>query len=314
VELGVKFTTDLSGWVTGIRFYKGSGNTGTHVGSLWSSTGTKLASATFSGESATGWQQVTFASPVAVNAGSVYVASYFAPAGSYALDGGYFAAQATDNAPLHALRDGTSGGNGVYAYAASSTFPSNTYNSSNYWVDVVFSTTTAASAPAAPTGVTATAGDASATVSWTAPADGGSPITSYTVTPYVGSTAQSPTTVSGTPPTTSATVTGLTNGTAYTFKVTATNSAGTSPASAASNTVTPAPLTCSTCTLWPSSAAPTTADAGDGASVEVGVKFTSDVGGTITGVRFYKSAANTGAHVGSLWSSTGTRLASATFT
>ncbi|MDR6862598.1 DUF4082 domain-containing protein [Phycicoccus sp. 3266] len=312
VELGVKFTSDVSGYVSGVRFYKGSGNTGTHVGSLWSSTGTKLASATFTGESASGWQQVSFSSPVAVTAGTVYVASYFAPAGGYALDGGYFTA-AVDNAPLHALKDGTSGGNGVYAYAGSSTFPSNTYNSSNYWVDVVFSTTTATSAPSAPTGVTATAGDSSATVTWAAPADGGSPITSYTVTPYVGTTAQTATTVSGSPPQTSATVSGLTNGTAYTFKVTATNSVGTSPASTASNSVTPAPVTCSACTIWSSSATPTNGDSGDTSSVELGVKFTSDVGGTVTGVRFWKSTANTGTHVGSLWSSTGTRLASATF-
>ena len=70
-------------------------------------------------------------------------------------------------------------------------------------------------------------------MSWTAPANGGSAITSYTVTPYIGTTAQTPTTVTGTPPATSTTVTGLTNGTAYTFTVTATNAIGTGPASAA---------------------------------------------------------------------------------
>ncbi|NUR94697.1 MAG: DUF1929 domain-containing protein, partial [Kribbellaceae bacterium] len=98
----------------------------------------------------------------------------------------------------------------------------------------------AATAPDAPTGVTATPGDKQAAVSWTAPADNGSTITSYTVTPYIGSTAQTPTTVTGTPAATNATVTGLTNGTAYTFKVTATNAIGTGPASAASAAVTPA--------------------------------------------------------------------------
>jgi hypothetical protein len=93
--------------------------------------------------------------------------------------------------------------------------------------------------PAAPGNVTATAGNASATVSWTAPANGGSPITSYTITPYIGTAAQTPTTVTGTPPTTSANVTGLTNGTAYTFTVTARNSVGAGPASAPSGQVTP---------------------------------------------------------------------------
>jgi hypothetical protein len=93
--------------------------------------------------------------------------------------------------------------------------------------------------PGAPANVSATAGDATATVSWTAPSNGGAPITSYTVTPYIGSTAQPATTVNGTPPVTNATVTDLTNGTAYTFTVTATNSVGTGPASSPSASVTP---------------------------------------------------------------------------
>jgi hypothetical protein len=140
VELGVKFKADVNGKITGIRFYKGSGNSGTHIGNLWSSTGTKLASANFSGETATGWQQVNFATPVNVTAGTVYVASYFAPVGRYAGDGGAFASAGVDNGLLHALRDGVSGGNGVYRYGSTSGFPSNSFNSTNYWVDVVFTT------------------------------------------------------------------------------------------------------------------------------------------------------------------------------
>jgi hypothetical protein len=104
----------------------------------------------------------------------------------------------------------------------------------------------AATAPAAPTGVTATAGNASATVAWTAPNNGGSAITSYTVTPHTGTTNLTPVTITGNPPATSTTITGLTNGTAYTFTVTATNAIGTSPASSASNTVTPAATTAGT--------------------------------------------------------------------
>ena len=76
-------------------------------------------------------------------------------------------------------------------------------------------------------------------MSWTAPSSGGSAITSYTVTPYIGSSAQTPVTVSGSPPATTATVTGLTNGTSYTFTVSATNAVGTGPASSPSNAVTP---------------------------------------------------------------------------
>ncbi len=88
--------------------------------------------------------------------------------------------------------------------------------------------------PGAPRAVTATAGSASALVSWTLPSsDGGSPITGYTV-------SSSPTSQTcGTSGATSCTVTGLSNGTSYTFTVTATNQVGTSPPSAPSNAVTP---------------------------------------------------------------------------
>ena len=135
VNLGVKFTTSSNGYITGIRFYKGPTNTGTHVGSLWTSTGTLLGQVTFSGESAAGWQQATFAAPVPVTAGTTYVASYFAPNGEYATQ-----AKALSNAvtygPLTALASG-----GVYTYATSSTMPKSSYNAASYFVDVVFSTT-----------------------------------------------------------------------------------------------------------------------------------------------------------------------------
>ena len=93
--------------------------------------------------------------------------------------------------------------------------------------------------PGAPTGVTAGPANGSATVSWSAPADGGSPITAYTVTPYLGGVAQPATTVTGNPPATATTVPGLTNGNSYTFTVRAGNALGTGPESAPSNAVTP---------------------------------------------------------------------------
>ena len=138
VELGVKFRSDVAGTIRGIRFYKASTNTGTHVGNLWSSTGTLLATATFSGETSSGWQQVNFTTPVTIAANTVYVASYHANNGHYSVNSNYFATSGVDNAPLHALANGVSGGNGVYTYGASSAFPNLTFNSSNYWVDVAF--------------------------------------------------------------------------------------------------------------------------------------------------------------------------------
>ncbi len=137
VELGVKFQADVDGQITGLRFYKGAGNTGTHVANLWTVDGTNLATATFANETASGWQQVDLAAPVAIAADTTYVASYFAPNGGYAFDGDYFSS-AFSNGPLTALASGSSGGNGVYEYSASSTFPTETFNNNNYWVDVVF--------------------------------------------------------------------------------------------------------------------------------------------------------------------------------
>ena len=114
IQLGVKFRASQGGTITGIRFYKGSSNTGTHVGSLWSSTGTLLASATFSSETASGWQQVRFTTPVTITANTTYVASYYSPNGGYAATSDFFTNAAASNGVLTALKTGTDGGNGVY--------------------------------------------------------------------------------------------------------------------------------------------------------------------------------------------------------
>ena len=138
VELGVKFTADTSGSITGIRFYKAATNTGTHIGSLWTAGGTQLASGTFTNETASGWQYLTFSSPVAITAGTTYVAGYFAPNGHYSATPSGLSS-AFDNPPLHAIANSTSA-DGVYAYNSTSTFPTSSYNATNYWVDVMFAT------------------------------------------------------------------------------------------------------------------------------------------------------------------------------
>ena len=138
VELGVKFRSDVAGTINGIRFYKATANTGTHIGNLWASDGTLLATATFSSETASGWQQALFAAPVAIASNTVYMASYHANSGHYSADVDYFYGKGMDSPPLHALATGVSGVNGVYAYGANSVFPNQTWNAANYWVDVVF--------------------------------------------------------------------------------------------------------------------------------------------------------------------------------
>jgi hypothetical protein len=140
IEVGVKFRADYNGYISGIRFYKSAANTGTHVGNLWTASGALLGSATFSNESGSGWQQVNFANPVAITANTVYVASYFAPVGHYAASAEFFAGAGLDNPPVHLLQNGLagSGSDGVYNYSNFSTFPTASFNATNYWVDVVY--------------------------------------------------------------------------------------------------------------------------------------------------------------------------------
>jgi hypothetical protein len=61
VEVGVRFKSAVNGTVTGLRFYQGPGNTGTHTGSLWTSSGTQLATLTFEDSPGTGWRMAQFA-------------------------------------------------------------------------------------------------------------------------------------------------------------------------------------------------------------------------------------------------------------
>jgi hypothetical protein len=140
VELGVKFRSDVAGTISGIRFYKQSTEAGTHAVSLWNTSGTLLASDSSTSETGSGWQQVDFGAPVTIAANTTYVASYYSN-GRFSYTSGAFASTGVDNLPLHALMNGVDGANGVYMYGASSSFPTNGFQSSNYFVDVVFGPT-----------------------------------------------------------------------------------------------------------------------------------------------------------------------------
>jgi hypothetical protein len=323
VELGVKFRSDVSGSMTGIRFYKGAGNTGTHTGHLWTATGTLLATATFTGETASGWQQANFPTPVSITANTVYVASYFAPVGRYAVTSSYFASTGVDNPPLHALANGVSGGNGVYNYGPSA-FPSSSFNSTNYWVDVLFTTT---GTPPSVTSVTPASGASGVVTGTTVTATFSKAMDATTINTSTftlrGPTTSVTATVSYNATTQTATLTpsaALANGTTYTATVQGGTSGvkDTSGVAMAADfvwsfTTVSAPGACP-CTIWPSTATPAVPSANDSSPVEVGVKFRADVNGSITALRFYKGAGNTGSHIGSLWTAAGTLLTSVTFT
>jgi hypothetical protein len=366
VELGVRFRSDVAGYVGGVRFYKGTSNTGTHVGNLWTSQGTKLATVTFTNETMSGWQQASFPSPVLISGNTPYVISYYAPNGGYADDEPYFTGS-IDKPPLHALADQGSGGNGLFKYVSGGGFPIGTFNSANYWVDVVFT-------PSTPWSISGTiSGGAGATVSLTGPsggtvtADSSENYTfnsvlngSYTVTPSEANFGFTPSTksvtvtnasVSGVDFTASALPTYALSGNVGIAGATVTlsgSSSATMPANASgaysftlangTYTITPslsgyifsptsqtviianAPATgvnftpVQTFSIWPASTTPGTPSENDPGSVELGVKFQSSVAGSVLGIRFYKGSGNTGTHIGNLWDSSGTKMATATFT
>jgi hypothetical protein len=139
VELGVKFRVAGPGFISGVRFFKSTENTGVHLGNLWSSDGQLLARATFGNETASGWQRVLFSEPIAVSPNTTYVASYHTDVGYYSTNLEYFATTGYTQGPLRALANGEDGPNGVFRYGASG-FPSESYQSTNYWVDPIFST------------------------------------------------------------------------------------------------------------------------------------------------------------------------------
>jgi len=340
VELGVKFHSDVSGQITGIRLYKGRGVSGTHTGSLWTSTGTLLATGVFNNETSSGWQVMTFASPVAISANTVYVASYHTDTGSFSVNLNYFLTQGVDNAPLHAPLYGVDGPNGVFQYSSGGQFPIQDAFGNNYWVDVLFSSSggTVAPPPApvpqsivvaggSPQSATVGTGfavnlqaevlDSSSapmsgiTVTFTAPSSGasasfaGGASTATALTNSLGiatAPALTANTITGTY-SVAASVAGLPSAT-FALTNTAASTPPTAPPSG-SGTAT---------SIWPASATPAIGNMSGGQPAELGVKFHSDVAGQITGIRFYKGRGVSGTHTGSLWTSTGTLLATGTFT
>ncbi|WP_235436808.1 DUF4082 domain-containing protein [Pseudarthrobacter siccitolerans] len=318
VELGMKFRADTAGIVTGVRFYKGESNAGPHTGRLWTSTGILLADVTFTEETASGWQEALFASPVPIAADTTYVVSYFAPEGFYSSTGGYFTSSA-DRAPLHGLASGTDGLNGVYRYGASA-YPTESHNNTNYWVDVVFHASTTGQAPivtaASPSdGTTGVPVSVKPTVTFNQAVNGSA--VAFSLKNAAGATVPGSATYdAATNTAVFSPAAALAFSTSYTATVSgATNDAGTTmPAPHSWSFTTSAAPTACPCSVFGPTATPATANTNDKKAVEVGMKFRSDVAGMVTGVRFFKGSANVGTHVGHLWSATGTLLASVTFT
>jgi hypothetical protein len=131
VELGVRFSVDVPGAITAIRFWKPSGEPGPHQVSLWDAAGKRLAVAGTTRETESGWQSAALAAPVLLAPGATYTASWHSGGGfGYSL--GDLAA-GVDSAPLHV----PAGGSG-YMYGPGGLYPGYSYQAANYWIDVDF--------------------------------------------------------------------------------------------------------------------------------------------------------------------------------
>ncbi len=154
VTLGTKFQSDIKGFVTGVRFYKNAfGSTlmgSSHIGLLYqlSPTITLLGQVNFTNETASGWQDAKFSSPIPVNANVNYMIAYFVPAsdGYFEIDNNYFTSPVTNGHLTSPQNSATFGANGQFETGNSPTFPDldpfvvsgGTFSAVNQWVDVDF--------------------------------------------------------------------------------------------------------------------------------------------------------------------------------
>ncbi|MBY3022345.1 DUF4082 domain-containing protein [Rhizobium leguminosarum] len=308
MELGMKFVASANGTISGIRYYKAAGDTSVHTGSIWRADGTLVATVTFTNESLSGWQTATFSTPLQITAGATYVASYHTT-GSYVATAGYFNTAHT-NGSLTAL----AGTNGVYAVGSGSTFPTQSYQSSNYWVDVVFNQSTGNTVPVA-------ANDNG----YTTYANTALSITAANLLANDSDSDGDPLNITGANGAVNGTVTfnSQTNSVIFTpnsgytgvasFSYSISDGHGGTASATVSLTVNSQPGGGTTSSLFTSADTSGAAAANDANSVELGVKFIASANGQITGLTYYKSAQDTGTHVGSLWTTSGQLLGQATF-
>jgi glucose/arabinose dehydrogenase len=135
-ELGMEFTSSKAGTIDAIRYYKAAGETaGAHVGKIWSSAGGLLGSVTFANETTSGWQQQALGSALTIAANTKYVVSVNVKT-HYVATGNGLASTIT-NGDLSAVADNS---NGVFNLTPD-LFPTQSFNNTNYFRDVVFTPT-----------------------------------------------------------------------------------------------------------------------------------------------------------------------------
>jgi hypothetical protein len=136
IEVGQKFRSTVAGAITGIKFYKTTGNLGVHTAQLYDASGKLLASQVSQNETFDGWQTVMFANEVPIAANTTYIAAYHSSLGNY-ISLKYGLKTAITNGALTILADSTDGFNGTFKYTATPAVPDTGYKSSNYWVDII---------------------------------------------------------------------------------------------------------------------------------------------------------------------------------
>lgn len=302
IELGVRFKASEDGVVTGVKFYKGPKNTGTHTGSIWDSQGVRLAHVTFTNETATGWQRASFEHPVAIQANATYTVSYHAPHGYYSSDENYFTWQDRKNGVLTAKKTSSRAGNGVYAYGDQVTFPTSSWHGSNYWVDIMFKPKSSMK-PAVPVNVSAIQQRDAIVVKWDAATQSEVPAEGYRI---YRDGVQIAAVASDTRQYTDSA--NLVNATEYAYTVRAIAQGVESDLSQPALAVYAAPVS-----VWPDETITQVTHHEDASAVELGTKFRSSTSGKVIGVKFYKGEKNVGPHTGSLWDTAGNRLATITF-
>ncbi|WP_209305577.1 DUF4082 domain-containing protein [Microbacterium sp. dk485] len=307
VELGLRFTPEVDGFVSGVRFFKGERNTGTQVGSLWDDAGRRLDQVVFPGGTGEGWQGARFASAVPVTAGRTYTVSYTAPAGGYAMDARYWPYRSAASSPLSVASAVGAGAAGVFG--APGEFPASSFGESNYFVDVVFEFTDTsplrvlASTPA--TGTSSIALDAAVTATLSRAIDPGAVglhvagAGGEVVAGDLSFDAPSRTVrfIPHAP---------LAASTTYTVTVTVGGDAIQVGEEDAWSFTTRAPDRAEgdcPCSLFNESRSPSIASVDDAGPVTLGVTFTPSSDGVITALRFFKGPGNAGEHTGTLWDS-----------
>lgn len=319
VELGLRFSPTRDSYVTGVRFYKGSGNTGTHTGTLWSALGSPLATATFTAETTTGWQTVRFTTPVPVTAGQTYVVSYSAPAGRYAVQENAFYASGLQADPVSVA--GGYGAPPAGVFAAVGQFPDRSFGSSHYFVDPLVVMTD--DSPLVLDQQSPLPGSSSVAPGAVVSARFSRPAVASSVTVRVVDALGAQ--VAGTTSYDAATRTVTFRPTSplagfvrHDVTVTGRDSAGIALSSTGTWSFTtarpPSTVGVCPCSLFDDGTTPTLLEDVDTAAVTLGVRFRPTVAGTVSAIRFYKGPRNTGTHTGTLWRADGTSLATGTFT